>query len=225
MKDVTDIFLINEEGLLEINKIEARSVPEFKAILIRDKGGKVEGDYDGRRKFFAFKELMYVFLYSHPSSIYRDLSDESRRYKCIEHAELPNDWKPDEIIKDAGKALLKLLDMSALYHSYLNANRGVYSLGEDLKFFNTMRDKMRKSVLDKMKELEKAVMEEDKQRLEAEVDHITTRLIDMGIKISSISNNLPTAFETVEKLKVKLLNDVQSGGKIYGGGVLNNREA
>ena len=224
MKDLTDIFLINEEGTLEVNKIEARSIKEFKAILIRDKGKKVDGDYDGRRKLFAFKELMYIYLYSHPSSIYRDLPDETRHEKSVEHAILPDTWKVDDIIKSAQDRFKKLLGMSALYHSYINANRGVYSLGEDLKFFNTLRDKTRKVIIVKTEELEIAEIEEDIQRLNNEIDIATNRLIDMGTKITNISNNLPIAFDTVEKLKVKLLNEAGTGGKIYGGGDLNNRE-
>ena len=36
MKDVTDIFLI-EDGFLIINKPEVRTIKEFNAILMRDK--------------------------------------------------------------------------------------------------------------------------------------------------------------------------------------------
>jgi len=224
MKDVTDIFVINEEGILEINKPEVRTVTAFNTILIRDKGGKVKGDYDGRKKVFAFKELMYIHLYTHPASIYRDLPDKTKHLKCIEHAELPDGWKVDEVIKKAQKAFTRILDMSALYHSYINANKGVYSLGEDLKFFNSMRDKMRKKILDKTKELEVTTLEETCQQLEGEIDHATVRLMDMGNKITTISNNLPIAFDTVEKLKQKLLKESGTSNKIFGGGELNNRE-
>lgn len=224
MKDVTDIFIVNEEGILEINKIEARSIKAFREILFRDKGRKVDGDYDGRRKAFAFKELMYIHLYTHPASIYRDIPDKSRHLKCIEHAELPADWKVDNVIKKAQEKFMGILNMSALYHSYVNANRAVYSVGEDLKFFNSLRDKMRKNIIDKKKELEVEEVEENIQKLEGEIDSATVRLMELGRKITSISNSLPAAFETVEKLKQILIKEGSKEGNIFGGGVLNNRE-
>lgn len=224
MKDVTDIFLISKEGLLEINKIEARTVKEFRTILIRDRGKQIEGDYDGRRKWFAFRELMYIYLYHHPASMYRDLPDEIRHEKCIEHAELPDNWKVDKVINLAADKFLSLVGMTALHHSYINANKGVYSLGEDLKFFNNLRDKIRNKIKDKTLQLEDTIDEENVQKLTAEIDSSTLRLMDMGTKINAISNALPLAFDTVEKLKIKLLKESQGGGKLYGGGELNNRE-
>lgn len=225
MKDVTDIFLINEEGILVVNKPEIRNIKEFKAILTRDKGGKVSGDHEGRKKMYAFKELMYIHLYTHPLSIYRDLPDEVKHLKCIEDTGLSKNWKIDKVIKEAQYRYVKLLNMSALYNSYINANKGVYSLGEDLRFFNTLRDKTRNKIIDKSKELEQTIIDEDTQRLTKEIDNATNRLMELGNKITTLSNSLPVAFETVEKLKQKLLKESEVGGAIYGGGKLNNREA
>lgn len=222
MKDVTDILLINPEGFLEINKKEIRTIKEFNVLLVRDKGS--DGDFDGRKKLFAFKEFMYIYLYSHPASIYRDLPDEVRHLKSVEHAKLPTTWKVDKDIKGAQDKFLTILHMSALYHSYINANRAVYATGEDIKFFNTLRDGVRNKIIEKTRELDVAALEEDIQRLHGEIDYLTNRLLDLGGKISTISANLPKAFETIEGLKQKLLKESSGGGKIYGGGDLNNRE-
>jgi len=224
MKDVTDIFLINADGVLEVNKIEARNIPEFKEILIRDKGGKVDGDYDGRRKFFAFRELMFIYLTAHPASIYRDLPDKIREEKARKDCNLPDTWKVDKLIEDAKAKFIELIDMSALYHSYINANKGVYALGEDIKFFNILRDKMRSSIKAKVLQLDNVALDADKQALEGEIDHLTVRLLDLGNKINTISNNLPTAFDTVETLKQKLLKESNSGAGVYGGGTIHSRE-
>lgn len=224
MKDVVDIFIINEEGILEINKKEVRDIPEFKEIIIRDKGGKIYGDYDGRRKMFAYKELKYIHLVTHPSTIYRDLPKEARHEKSKAAADLPEDWQPDELIHKAIEAYKELIPISALFHSYLNANSAVYAIGEDLKFINTLREKTRNRIIEKTKELDNTVIEEDIQRLGAEIDSSTNRLMELGSKITNLSNSLPVAFETIEKLKVKLLNEGQAGAGVYGGGVINNRE-
>lgn len=224
MKDVTDIFIINEEGILEVNKKEIRNIKAFRDILFRDKGKKVDGDYDGRRKAFAFKEFMYIYVYTHPASIYRDLPDENRHIKSIEHAELPSDWKVDTVIKKAQDKFLKILNMSAFYHSFINANKAVYALGEDLKFFNSLRDKVRNSLIEKIKELEVETSEENIKKLKRVIDNATIQLMELGIKVTSVSNSLPSAFETIEKLKQILIKEGDKDGNIFGGGVVHNRE-
>ena len=227
MKDVTDIFVIDEETkLLVLNKKEIRSVKQFKDILERDKGGHIPGDSDGRKKLMATKEFMYIYLYANPFSIYRDLSDDSRAERCKNHAELPDIWKVDPLVQAGIDEFTNLLSMSALLHSYVNANRAVYAFGEDLKFFNSLRDKMREAIKDKTLQLEVStnLTEDMRQTLEAEIDHTTGRLMDLGIKINNISNNLPNGFDTIETLKTKLLKESQGEGNIYGGGKVNNRE-
>lgn len=217
-----DIFLINNEGVLEINKPEARNTPEFKAIIIRDKGSP--GDHDGRKKVMAFKELMFVYLYYHPLSMYRELPDEARFLACRAEADLGDDWKIDEVIKDAGKATIEKAKLTAMYYTYINANRSIYSIGEDIKFFNERREKLRKKLVEKSAQLDETTEEEDRQTLEREVDYLTTNLMNLATNITSINDSLPKAYDTVEKLKQKILDEEQQEGKIYGGGTIGNRE-
>ena len=225
MKDNTDIFFIDPETkLLVINKKEIIDLPEFKAILIRDKGGHIKGDSDGRKKLMAHKEFMFIYLYANPTSLYRDLPDAMREVKCKNHAGLPEIWKLEPLVLEAIKAYTIALDLSALFHSYVNANRAVYALGEDIKFFNSLRDKMRDRIKDSMLQLEAADNMEDIQLLEGEVDHTTSRLMDLGVKINNISNALPNGFDTIEKLKKRLIDEQKEGGVIYGGGKLGKRE-
>lgn len=225
MKDVTDIFILDAEtGLLTLNKPEIRTIKEFKDIIVRDKGGYIKGDSDGKKKLMSTKEFMYIHLYANPKGIYRDLSDEEKHEKSKEHAELPTIWKVDPLVQAGIDKYKELLNMSALYHSYINANKAVFAFGEDLKFFNELRDKMRDLIKDKSAQLEVETLEETKQTLAAEIDHTITRLMDLGIKINSISNNLPTGFETIEKLKKKLIDESKEGGAVYGGGDINRRE-
>lgn len=225
MKDVTDIFLIDGETKeLTINKKEILNVKEFKDILQRDKGGYIKGDSDGRKKLMAIAEFKYIYLYANPTSIYRDLADDDRAAKAKRDAELPDIWKVDRLVQAGLDKFKELLNMSALFWSYLNANRAVYALGEDLKFFNSLRDKMRDTIKEKTLLLESETLEETRQTLEAEIDHATTRLMDLGIKINNISNTLPTGFDNIEKLNKKLIKEGQKGAEIYGGGQVNNRE-
>lgn len=218
----SDIFIINTDGLLEINKPEARNIPEFKAIIIRDKGS--DGDHDGRKKLYAFKELMFAYTYYHPLSMYRDLADEVRFSACVGYADLPLDFKLDDLIKAAGRVIIETADLSSLYHAFINANRAIYSLGEDIKFFNERKEKVRKSLKEKIALLDETVEEEERQDVERQVEYLTKSLMDSGTKIISINDSLPKAYETIEKLKQKILDEEAEEAKLYGGGSVGNRE-
>jgi predicted nuclease with TOPRIM domain len=97
-------------------------------------------------------------------------------------------------------------------------------MGEDIAFFNTLRDKIRETIKEKLTQLEATNLEEERQPLEAEIDRLTERLMNLGLKITNINDKLPTAFNTVEDLKQKLLKEKLGGAGLYGGGELNNRE-
>ena len=142
MKDDVNFFIINPDGTLEINKIELRAIKEFRDIISRDRGSA--GDHEGRKKAVAFKELMFIHTYCHPGSIFRDLQTERRFESCKNNAGLPVDWVMDDVIVAACNKFIEGLNLSALTHSYLNANKGVYGVGEDLEFLNNRRTVLRK---------------------------------------------------------------------------------
>lgn len=217
-----DIFIINTDGYLEINKPEARNIPEFKTIIVRDKGS--EGDYDGRKKVFAFKELMFCYLYYHPLSMYRELPDEERLRSSRVQAELPDEWKVDEVITLAGRKMIETANLSGVFKTYINTSRAIYSIGEDIKFFNERREKLRKKLMEKFSQLDETVEIDAKQELEREADYLTNGLMDMATKITNLNDSLPKAYDTVEKLKQKIHDDEEEQGKIYGGGIIGNRE-
>lgn len=217
-----DIFMINTEGYLEINKPEARNIPEFKIILIRDKGS--EGDHDGRKKLFAFKELMFCYLYYHPLSMYREMPDEERLNSSKSQAELTEAWKIDDVITQAGRKMAETAKLSGVFKTYINTSRAIYSIGEDIKFFNERREKLRRKLIDKFSQIDETEEIETRQELEREADYLTNSLMDMATKITNLNDSLPKAYETVEKLKKKILDDEEAEGKIYGGGVIGNRE-
>ena len=222
MKDVTEIFII-ENGLLTINKPEIRTIKEFKLILERDKGGK--GDHQARKKLQANKEFLFLKMYYHPLSIYRDMPEDKRFARAKKDAKLSEEWVLDDDLKEAGKMYVELLDMSSLFHTYLNASRGVYALGEDLKFFNKLREKHRTRIEELTAQLDVATLEQDKQEKQAQIDLSINSLLSLGNSILKINTSLPTAFDTVEELKQKLLKEGGEKQAIHGGGNLGKREA
>lgn len=225
MKAFDKIFKINEDGLLEINKPEIRGIKAFREIVERDKGQHTKkGDYDGRKKLFAFKELMYVHLYSSVAGIYKDLPEDAKHANCKRDAELHDTWKPDSVIKRACEKYNKIETLSAVYHAYINTSKGLFSIGEDVKFFNTQKERARAKIQENIKILEVTELEEEKQRLEAQINTATNKLLDWNNKILAITNSLPTAYATLEEIHKKVIEESQKSKVLYGGGTVNNRE-
>ena len=224
MKDVTDIFKVDGHRLT-IVKEEIRTIPAFKAILERDRGS--EGDSQGRKKLMAEKEFLYIHLVNHPLSLYRDLNDAERKFKVRKMLKLPDTWDDGDVkFKEAELEYIKMLDMNALLRTYVNANKAVYSTGEDIKFYNERKDKLRDNIKEKSLQLDSdETPTEMKHELEQQIDVATQALMKIDESIAKVVERLPKMYETVEKLKIKLL---QEGGKkhsITGGGKLGNREA
>lgn len=88
---------------LIINKDEILSIPSFNTILKRDKGSP--GDSDGRKKLLAFKEFAYIYhmadINSQPNR--SGYSKNEAKYYAKEKAGLPDNWKEDEVVKQAIK--------------------------------------------------------------------------------------------------------------------------
>ena len=223
-KHFENLFIINEKGFLEINKPSLRSILEFKAILIRDKGS--EGDHDGRKKFIAFKELMFVHTYTHPASPYKDLGDKDRENVVIETCKFDTAWKPDNLIWAACDKYKELINMSALYYSYNNASKAVYSIGKDLNFFNEQKNKKRKTLVDLTKQTEASSLDvAELQEMDMRIDLLTTSLLKLGDEIINLTTKLDKAFVTLSGLKNRLLEAEQVGSNLRGGGKLGNRES
>lgn len=223
MKDNVNLFIVDEDDNLVINKIEVRKTKEYQAILMRDRGSK--GDHEGRKKSMATKELLYMYMTIHPASIFRDLSLKEREIKSKTRCGLPDDWKPDKLLNLACKRFREDLDLSALHHSYINASRGVYGVGEDLAFFNNRREQLRANIKYKTAQLDKETDEAQQGILHKEIERDTEMLLSIGQKIIKMSNDLPIAFKTIEDLKKKLADESAKTKELYGGGTLGNRES
>lgn len=227
MRDNTSLFIISQEGVLELNKDELREIPEFREILFQDKGS--EGDHDGRKKLYAFKVFKFIHGYCKTTSIYRDLPEKKRLESCKDFAGLPSDWTPNAVVQKAMSKYVELLNLSALHLAYVNANRGVYGIGQDLELLNERRTAIRTKVQksqDKLAKLEDQDSPEETQiqSLNQTIEQSTNFLMDISRKIMAINNKLPEAFKTVEDLKRKLADEEAGENKLYGGGDLGRRE-
>lgn len=218
------IFKIEDDELV-LDKEEARMIPAFKDIIVRDKGGKIVGDSNGRKKYYALAELMYLYLVHNPKSMYRDAGEKERRMRAKKHVALEDEWVMDDKMVLAEKAYIKSLSLSATHQAVINAGRALYSIGKDIDLFNEQKNKLRAKLVviqDKIDTTTDKVELKDLMEME---NNLTTRLMAITKNIQIIIEKLTSNFETLKALEIKLAKEENAHKQeIRGGGVLANRE-
>ena len=89
---------INEEGEIELTSKEIGLVPELKALYNLNYN-KQPKDQDGRKRFRAKAELVYLFLAYSPKSPYSDYSTLDRIEQAKLDAGLTGDWEESTELK------------------------------------------------------------------------------------------------------------------------------
>ena len=94
-------FKYTDNGVV-LARPEIELYPTIAEIIKRDKGGKVTGDPDGRKKAYAFKEFHYVYLTcdfnAYPTQ--HSLSKLEAHAYGVKHARLPEQYEPDPVVRD-----------------------------------------------------------------------------------------------------------------------------
>lgn len=111
---------------IKLNREWIFLVPEFAAILRRDKGSP--GDNEGRKKLQATKEFSYIYFMVDFSSPLRDYNDEDRHKESLRMARLD---KVDDVVLTA-KETYKAL--------YLKASRSLKTYSKLQKALDAMDD-------------------------------------------------------------------------------------
>lgn len=93
------LFELDENYELQLNKVWIAMVPEFQAILDKDKGSK--GDYRGDKKRMAKKKLSHVYLMYDFNSPIRELDEMERRTRAMEYTGLTEKDLNDPDLMDA----------------------------------------------------------------------------------------------------------------------------
>lgn len=93
------LFEIDQETRLPVATAEARTIKSFNEILKRLR--KSDGDSDGRKKKRNEQELAYVYFQKCYDSRFKLLNKEEREVVIKKLIGLPDDWQPDELIKQA----------------------------------------------------------------------------------------------------------------------------
>ena len=207
----TKIFKV-EDGILVLVKEELRAIPIFKKILLRSK--PIAGDIDGgRRKLMAYKEFMYIFYMCDPESPYATLDVKEQNRKAIRDCEMPEGWKPDDVVKDAMQVYTELwLDSTPSYRVLLSLEKGMHQTDKVIQTININLNNQ----LEKIQEL----MTINPQAA-PELDNIVTALNTL----MTISGKIPDTLDAIEQIREKVIKE--KGGDMNtkrGGDEVSDRE-
>jgi len=223
------LFTVNiSKGTLDLNRDEAREIKSFREIISRDKGGKVKGDADGRKKLFAKKELYYVYIMADWFNMYAILNDKRRHQRALEDTGLIRieGWKPDQLIEDAILAYRNdMHELSPIAKAYLNSRSALDALGEDIALLNEYGTDLRNKIKD-AKKIASDMDEygEEKQKAEQALSSYLTKLNQNNKEVLNLTNTLPDRIDALDKLKVKLSKEDSERDEIIGGGHVHRRE-
>ncbi len=218
------IFIV-ENHVIEMWKEEIRLVPEFRELLIRDKG--LSGT-DINSKSRCYKEFKYIYFICDYQSPYVNYPDKERDKYAKKDAGLDDDFVIDNAIKRAIDKYRFLQETPSI--KILNSlNRGLmlssnvidnvcnniqYLLDEiEANLFSLQGSEEKDPI--KLKEMKKALVLQQMEYTAALVNNLST-LQDLGTKI-------PKTLISIEDLAKKVKKESEGDDTIRGGGKKGNR--
>lgn len=129
-----ELFKIEGGEVVPLTSREA-TIKEVRQILLRDKGSN--GDSDGRKKLFAYKELGAVYWIADFRSPGRmsGYEGEDLIQDAIKNFDLPATWQPDDVVnnlikryaanKDGGVAAEVLTEIASTFNLMLKTIRSI----------------------------------------------------------------------------------------------------
>lgn len=185
----------------------ARTIEAFKILITRDRGGKIVGDADGRKKFMATKELAYVyFIASRKSEFVNNFPENQRHDRICQKLAMPEDWKPDghvEIAIDTFREITETQTSKVLEEM----KDSLFSSQDTISLVRKRMDHR----LEKMK-LEEDILENNPEVLDQALTDVN-KLLDLAKKI-------PEMISVIEKLEERVSKE-RADGKGRGGKDIN----
>lgn len=132
------LFELDENKEVLLNKPWINVIPEFKALLTRDKGSK--GDYRGEKKLRAIKEFTYIYFFIDFSSPIRDWEDEERKKEALYYAQLEAGDIDDLVLTAQDKYFQLQLEASRPLRTLKALYKGLHAMDsyfEDIDFTKT----------------------------------------------------------------------------------------
>lgn len=121
-----ELYRLNRETKEVELTPEARITEPFKTLAKRVKKGYA-GDADGRKKEFNDAEILFIYYSANFNSNLKYASEEERLKLLKSQLKLPEDWTPDELVKE-GIAFFKRSQRTIstpIYESAVNLGLGL----------------------------------------------------------------------------------------------------
>lgn len=210
----TDIFEVDGHNLA-IDKDYIRGIPEFKVILDRDKGSK--GDNDGRKKYRAYKEFLYIYLRGSMFSYIQNggYNEKEAHALAFKDSLLEEGWKPDAAIK---AALDKFKEIEIASMPVLNS---IFTVLKALRLVDVLTQKILQDIESAVELVTPGVTDEPVNLAVQMAMHDT--LLSKIDQVMAMAKKLPTFVETLEKLDERLKVEQAGSNIIRGGKTKGNR--
>lgn len=227
-----DIFSVDINKELIINKPVVTSIPAFRAVLSRDRGSK--GDSQGKMKLMAFKHLLYIYYVADlRSSLVLDGTKKSMIHsEALLMTGLPDTFRVDKVISTAIEKYKEMQLDTPEIRMLVSLKRGlalaskvvevlIAKIEDDLEYYATA-DLVATSEGD-LEVLGKEVDAEKELEL-IDPSKILKRLLDNIKKITSIGSDVNKTLATVKEVEEKIKRQMSEEGAVRGGVTLGNRE-
>lgn len=211
MSAFENIFKINADGSIELNKQELRANDIFKKFV----GNKKEN----------LQDMMYMYLMGDPRSKISHLPVTEKQKEAARAVNREPGWQPSPLLRGAIEEYKRVIELTPTGKSFLAANKSLYNLGEDI---NTIVDTI--SYLKSLLQKKLAVLESDTMGLDEtmilakECKALLSEILSLQTQSQAIIKGLPTMNKTVKELADAWANEGNGVKAVHGGGELNNRE-
>lgn len=214
-----------ENHLLELDKEEIRLIPEFRELLIRDRG---KTGTDRGTKSTAYKEFKYIYFVADFKSPYVDYPDKEREKYSKNDAGLEEGWIPDNAIKKAiDKYILlrvtpSIKILTALQRGLMLSSNVIDNICNNIQY---MLDEIDSNLL-----ILKGTTETDpiklsdlkKANLLKQMEY-TTGLVSNLEKLQELGTKVPKTLISIEDLVTKVRKETEGDNTVRGGGKKGNR--
>lgn len=223
MSSFNNLFILNSDKELELNKMEALKIDSLATLIKRDNGSK--GDVGGRKKHIAGAEIYYIYLIHDIRSIYFNLPIKEREVRALKDSKLPENWKPDKAFEKAVKDYKEYFKLSAAGNAYIVAEKAYYTITEDTR-------ELQDDLIEVKAILKRTIATLNQGKKDpAEIASLAADLQALYNNTTTTQKNIMTNIKSFSELgkNVKELATkfIEEGGNLktpIGGGTLGNRE-
>lgn len=214
-----------ENHVLELDRDEIRLIPEFKELLIRDKG---KNGNDRGSKSLCYKEFKYIYFIADYKSPYVDFPDKEREKYSKQDSGFEESWKIDNSIKlaiDKYKFLQEtpsIRILNSLQRGLMLSSNVVDNVCNNIQY---LLDEIENDLLDlkgskeedpiKLRELKKVVILKQMEYTNALVINLKT--------IQDLGKDIPKTLIGIEGLAQKVKKETEGDNTVRGGGKKGNR--